>query len=125
MIIRRKHLSLCPRQWQRVFQSSSGAERVLEVAVSHEVVGEDETASFRVGGEGYGGDDVARGKESRSQEELAMELALALVGGGVHELHGEGAGEDGAEAAVAKVCGERGGGRGRERGGNTWPRLEE
>ena len=41
-----------------------------------------------------------------------MELALALEGGGVHELDGdgvagEGAGEDGAEAAVAEARRER------------------
>lgn len=77
----------------------------------HEVVDEDETAVFRVGGESHGGDDVG-GAEPGGEEELVVKLALA--GGEVHELdcnwlarrRRERSGVDGAEAAVAEADGE-------------------
>ena len=93
----------------------------------HEVIDEEKTASFWVGGEAYGGDHVAtrgggggKAEEPRSEEKLVVELALPLEGGGgVHELDGdgfsgEGAGEDGAEAAVAEGGGEVVGGAAEE-----------
>lgn len=92
-------------------------ERVVEVAVVHEVVNEEETTAFRVGREAYGGDHVGRRTEPRSEEEFVVELAFPLEGGGVHELDSdgfggwrEGAGEDGAEAALAEAGGEGAGG---------------
>lgn len=73
----------------------------------HEVIDEEETAAFGVGGEPDWGDHEV-GAESGREEELVVELELALEGGsgGVHELDsdgfaGEGAGEDWAEAAVS------------------------
>lgn len=52
------------------------------------------------------------GIEHGGEEELVLELALALEGAGVHELDGdllvglgEGAEEDGAEAALAEAAG--------------------
>lgn len=85
----------------------------------HEIVDEEETTPFGVGGEPNGGDDVGR-TELGSEEELVVELALSLVGGRVHELDGdafsggEGAGEDGSEAAVAEAGGEGVGGTAEE-----------
>ena len=84
----------------------------------HEVVDEEETPAFGVGGEADGGDQRG-GAEPRGEEELVVELALALLGGGVHELDGdgvagEGAGEDGAEATVAEARGEGVGGAAEE-----------
>ena len=100
----------------REFGALAVQKRVLEVAVVHELVDQEEAASFRVGAEVRGGDDVA-GEELRGEEEFVVELALTLVvvGGGVHELDcdggaGEGAGEDGAEASVAEARGEGVGG---------------
>ena len=99
------------------FMALAVQKSVLEVAVNHEVVDEEETAPFGVGREPHGGDDLGGAAEHGGEEELVVELALALLGGrgGVHELHGDGgsrrrrerAGEDGAEAAVAE-----GGGKG-------------
>jgi len=86
-------------------------KRVLEVTVLHELVDQEEAASFGVRGEMRGGDDVAR-EELGGEEELVVELALALLGGGgVHELDsdgdsGESAGEYGAEATMAEAGGE-------------------
>jgi len=93
-------------------------EGVVEVAVVHEVVDEEETPAFGVGGEADGGHQRG-GPEPGREEELVVELALSLLGGGVHELDGdgvagEGAGEDGAEAAVAKARGEGIGGAAEE-----------
>lgn len=93
-------------------------KRVLEVTVLHELVDQEEAASFGVRGEMRGGDDVAR-EELGGEEELVVELALSLLGGRVHELDGdgvpgEGAGEDGTEAAVAKARGEGIGGAAEE-----------
>jgi len=86
-------------------------KRVLEVTVLHELVDQEEAASFGVRGEVRGGDDVGR-EELGGEEKLVVELALALVRRGrVHQLDGdggsgEGAGEYGTEAAVAQAGGE-------------------
>ena len=119
-------------------------KRFLEVTVLHELVDQEEAASFGVRGEVRGGDDVAR-DQLGGEEELVVELALALVaGGGVHELDrdgdsGEGAGEYGTEAAMAEAGGEGiggapedrkgeavrgGGGRRRRRVGGTFARED-
>ena len=89
-------------------------------AVDHEVVDEQEMALFGVGGEPHNGDDVGGVAEHVGEEELVLELALALMGGrgGVHELHShggsrrrrEGAGEDEVEAVMAEGRGEGVGG---------------
>lgn len=98
---------------------SVAEEGVVEVAVGHELVDEEEAAAFGVGGEADGGDHQG-GAEAGGQEELVVELALALEGGGVHQLDGhglpaQGAGEDGAEAALAQARGEGVGGPAEER----------
>lgn len=80
----------------------------------HELVDEEHTAPFAVGGEAEHGDEVW-GVELGGEEELVVELALALEGAGVHGLDGdghgrgavEGAGENGAEAALAEALRER------------------
>jgi len=93
-------------------------EGVVEVAVVHEVVDEEETPTFGVGGEADGGDERGGAKPGR-EEELVVELALSLLGGRVHELDGngiagKGAGEDRAEASVAEARGEGVGGAAEE-----------
>ena len=93
-------------------------KRVVEVTVMHEVINEEKTASFWVGGESDGGDHKL-GAKARGEEEFVVELALALERSGVHEFNGDGASgkgarEDRAEAAVAEAGGEGVGGAAEE-----------
>lgn len=84
----------------------------------HEVVDEEETPTFGVGGEADGRDESGGPKPGR-EEELVVELALSLLGDRVHELDGngvagKGAGEDRTEATVAEAGGEGVGGAAEE-----------
>lgn len=53
-------------------------KRVLEVTVLHELVDQEEAASFGVRGEVRGGDDMGR-EELGGEKKLVVELPLALV----------------------------------------------
>lgn len=78
----------------------------------HQLVDEQEPSALSVGGKSDGGYHVL-GPKPGGEEELVVELALALEGRRVHELDGDGlpgrrqgAGVDGAEAAMAESGGE-------------------
>jgi hypothetical protein len=103
-----------PLPVQELGGSFAAEQRVLEISVVHEFVDEKHTAPFAVGGEAEHGDEV-RGVELGGEEELVVELSLALEGAGVHGLDGnghgrgavEGAGENRAETALAEALRER------------------
>ena len=68
-------------------------ECILDVAVDHEVIHEEETVSFRVRGKPRSDDDVGGATEQESEGELIVKLALDLLvrgGGRVHELDDDG-----------------------------------
>lgn len=100
------------------FGAPSIEERVLEAAIRHELVDEEELAAAAVGGEAEEGEDERR-VEVRGEREFVVELTFSLERTGrVHELERDGlAGREGclvdrAEAAVAEF-----GGRGEGVGG--------
>lgn len=106
-------------------------ESILQIPVTHKLVHQQHTASFWVGGESEDGNDERR-VELGGQEELVLELALALERARVHDLDsdilagvGESTEEDGAEAALAEAAlrGERIGGAAEDGVGEAVGRL--
>lgn len=64
-------------------------QRVLQVAVRHELVHQEHPASFAVVREAVDRHDQGR-VEFRSEEELVLELTFPLERTGVHHLNGDG-----------------------------------
>lgn len=99
-------------------------ESVLEAAVGHQLVNEEESTGATGGAEAKEGDDAIGGVDKWGEGELVVEFALALERAGIHELNGgrergwrEGGAKDGAEAALAELLGRREGGCGAAEGG--------